>query len=1775
MADRFQFLLVAPLVALGSFFCDAATAQIIPDRTLGAESSSIKQETIQGIKSDLITGGATRGANLFHSFSEFNIQSGRGAYFANPAAINNIFTRVTGGNPSNILGTLGVLGNANLFLINPNGISFGANARLDLKGSFVASTANSLVFSNNLEFSATNPQAPPLLTVNIPIGLKFRDNVGDINNAGNLTVDKDLILQAQNLNLSGTLQAGGNLTLQAQDTLTVRDSVEQPFIAAAGNQLLIQGNRFVDIFALYHVNSGLFSGGDMVLRSANTVGGDAHYWSGGNFRIEQLDGSLGNLSSPHDPVIRSLGDVLLNGYIGSSLHILAGGLVYIPGTIEINAADTTGNTINPTNTPTLANVTLSNGNSLIIDGTVQPTLDIRAGMNPEAIGNPLGLLGNNFLAIGGGTFDIPNGAGIFTENIQITAPGGIVYLTNQYEPNLSLLDGNIIISGINIPTGQINTSSFSGNGGSVIIDSRQGITLNASIIDTSSILGNGGDVTLLAKNDILLTPSSSFPLGSSIITDGLLGGNITLNSGGNISARDSLISSNSWTTASNVKGGDINIISRSLFLDSNSQIINNTFGRAISGNVNINTLEFITIDGGVIDAGTVSQGNAGNLTINTRRLLVQNGGQISNGTSNEGNGGSLIVNAPESVQLIGASSDSLFPSGLFTQTTPNSTGNAGNITINTGELLIRDGAEVFAGSPGLGSGGKIEVNASASVQVIGRSANGRLPSGISTQTISKKGTGDLEITTRQLLIKDGAQVDTITAGEGRGGNLRVNASESVQVIGRSAYGDIGSGLSTQTQGIGDAGDLSIITGRLIVQDRADVRTDSIPSVGQAGDAGNLNIKSEQLIIENGAEIAAGTFGQGKGGNLTVTASDFIEINGSGSGLFTQTEGSGNAGDINLTTRKLIVQDKAKISTGSISNAENAGDAGNLLIQTGQLIIQDGSQIATGTRGEGNAGSLTVTASDFIEATGISIDGFPSGLGTTTSGKGSAGDLKIITDQLIIQKRATISTSTSGAGKAGNLTITTRGLVVKEGAQIQAGTFGEGNGGTLTINATDLVELSGTSENSEIGNGLFTQSQGSGNAGDLKVTTRQLITKDGSIISASTTDSGKGGNIEIQTKILSLSNDSRIVTRTIGQGNAGNILVQEANSITLSDGSQFRTDTSGQGDAGIITIDSPNAIISLEGDQPNPSGIVTIVQPVEGFTSDRQAGDITIKGRSLSLSNGAQINALTAGQGNAGNIFIETSDAISLVNNSLIVSTAEAGAIGNAGAIDIKGRSLFLTDNSQITTNTFRQGNAGNISVRIGDAISLANRSAILSSVSPGGIGIGGNIDIKGRSLSLTEGSQIQTNLFRTQDNFPGGQGQAGNIFINTTDFVNLFGVSPDGFSSGLLASTEQGANGNAGSITVTTNAFRVADGAIVDTLTANTGEAGDITINANTFAATGGGQVITTTRSSGSAGDITLNITDSIDISGSDLTFANRLANFGEAIVNNQGAASGLFANTAPGSTGNGGSIIIDPDQVNLNNNAQISVNSQGQGNGGNISLTSNNLTLNNASTISATTASGEGGNITLKIANLLRQRNNSPISATAGGTGNGGNITINTNFLVANQNSDITANAFAGRGGNINITTQGLFFAPNSQITASSELGVEGVVQINTPETDPSRGLVDLPEIVVDPNTLIAQNACLRGKESQFTITGRGGLPSSPEQFQTSDEVEVSLIAPTQESATRITSPLPTTVTPEKIVPAQGWIRNEKGRVVLVGYDPTNTNFQRQEQNLSSCQPR
>jgi filamentous hemagglutinin family protein len=212
------------LCTLGYLYATSnrALAQVTSDGTVNTQVN-------QNGNVAKITGGETRGGNLFHSFRDFSVGTGDTASFLNSNDIANIFSRVTGGNISNINGLIKSNGSANLFLINPAGILFGENARLDVGGSFLGSTADSVLFEDG-EFSAVNNLNQPILTINAPIGLNLRDQPADI-------VNQSIALDSTTqLNLGLQVQSGKNLALIGGDV-----SLEKGIVTAPGGRVELGG----------------------------------------------------------------------------------------------------------------------------------------------------------------------------------------------------------------------------------------------------------------------------------------------------------------------------------------------------------------------------------------------------------------------------------------------------------------------------------------------------------------------------------------------------------------------------------------------------------------------------------------------------------------------------------------------------------------------------------------------------------------------------------------------------------------------------------------------------------------------------------------------------------------------------------------------------------------------------------------------------------------------------------------------------------------------------------------------------------------------------------------------------------------------------------------------------------------------------------------------------------------------------------------------------------------------------------------------------------------------------------------------------------------------------------------------------------------------------------------------------------------------------------------------------------------------------------------------
>ncbi|MDZ7968296.1 MAG: filamentous hemagglutinin N-terminal domain-containing protein [Nostoc sp. DedSLP03] len=1098
-------------------FCDEnhALAQITPDRTLGDRSSTIVPNVnIKGLPFDRIDGGAIRGANLFHSFREFNVGESQRVYFANPTGINNILTRVTGGKVSNILGTLGVDGAANLFLLNSNGIIFGKNARLDIAGSFVASTANSFVFSDGMEFSATNPQAPPLLEVNLTPGLQYgkNDPLRTIENTGNLAVGQDLKLFAGNLDLQGHLQAGKDLILQA-DTIKVRDRFTNPFVAAAGGKLLVQGNENIDIFALNDPSSGLFSRGDMVLRSVNTVDGDAHFWSGGSFRIEKLDGSLGNLFSPHDPIIRSQGDVSFFAYQGASLHILAGGKVDI-NTVVITDADTAGKTINPVTTPSLANVTLSDGTAIVIDGSVKPTLDIRAGINPAAIDNPLGTIGDS------GTFFDPSifpvappannslatSADITIGDVTVNSPQGIVLLTNQYHSNPALTDGNITLTGkgvLNI--GGIAAGSVEGDGGSVIFDSRGKITLANSFIDAFSGSTRAGDITLLANGDIKLDR------GSGIFANAL-----------QRSAND----------ISNALGGDVKLISGGdVSIDgANVYVVSNGGGNIMIDAQNINILESSLLSGIVGNFGTL-ESQAGDIQLKARENISIVGSDIINSVVKGavGNAGKILVQANGPVSLSG--DNGIFNSvglGLNPEGGGFAVGTVGGIAVKADSLSLSGGYELVTSTQGQGDAGNMEIDVRNLTSLDGVNKKG-FPSGLFA-TVFKSGIGNggnINLRTGSLSIADGARIQTKSEGQGNTGNVTIEANDRIFFDGTEKNPNPA------------------------VEHLTGIFTTVQTTTPQQG--GNINLKTGSLTVINGAQLTSNTFGLGNSGNITIEASGKVSLDGinnrvSNSGIFSAV-GRDDLGNI------------------------GKGRGGNIEIFANSLSVTNGAALTSATQGVGDAGKITIIALEEIFLEGMGNNGFSSQIATSVEPEavGNANDLAIVTGLLTLTNGAQLRANTAGQGKAGNIFVTANTYKASNGGQLRTTTSSNFDAGNITLKVQDNISLSGSET------GLFANTTDSsiGNGGSIFIDPRTLNITDGAKIAVDSQGTGDGGSIELAAGILTLNNGS--ISAETRSNTGGNITLNLQDLLLLRNGSQISTTAGNRqfgGDGGNITINSP-------------------------------------------------------------------------------------------------------------------------------------------------------------------------------------------------------------------------------------------------------------------------------------------------------------------------------------------------------------------------------------------------------------------------------------------------------------------------------------------------------------------------------------------------------------------------------------------------------------------------
>jgi len=454
--------------------------------------------------------------------------------------------------------------------------------------------------------------------------------------------------------------------------------------------------------------------------------------------------------------------------------------------------------------------------------------------------------------------------------------------------------------------------------------------------------------------------------------------------------------------------------------------------------------------------------------------------------------------------------------------------------------------------------------------------------------------GDIQIQGRRVTLTEGSQVVSVARTEGQAGDLRVSASEQVELVGTSANGEFFTGLfnDVEQEATGEGRTLTIETGRLIVRDRAQVSATTFgtgrgvdltvkasnsvelqgnstdansPSglfarvnEGATGNGGTLTIETERLIVQDGLQVSTATLGAGRAGDLIVRASESVELEGrtpdnKASGLFAQVEEGAT------------------------------GNGGNLTIETGQLVALGGAQISTAARSGGQGGTVSINASDSILLSGTSPIADPESIsGVFVSAEPGAtrngGELNITTGVLTVEDGAKISADTFSTGQAGNATLNVRHLIIRDGGLVGAGSFGEGPGGTLTVNASDSVLVTGigTIGSNNIASALFTEALASGEAGDLNITTKSLNVQDGADVSVSAEGSGSAGNLTITASSIRL--DQGRLTAETQAGSGANISLQDLDLLLMRNQSLISAQAFNDANGGDITIDAENSFI---------------------------------------------------------------------------------------------------------------------------------------------------------------------------------------------------------------------------------------------------------------------------------------------------------------------------------------------------------------------------------------------------------------------------------------------------------------------------------------------------------------------------------------------------------------------------------------------------------------------
>jgi len=1003
--------------------------------------------------------GQQMGGNLFHSFERFNINTGERATFTGPDSINNVFSRVTGGHPSNIDGILrSTIPNADVYLTNPWGIMFGPNASIDVQGSFHASTADTLRFSDGGEFNARQP-SNTLLTVapvsafgfltDTPAAVTFQDSQLSVPENQTISIiggelriiNSELSAPSGQLNLASLASDGeiipsalfstrtqGGLITVKNSLLTVSGNGSSGIFIRGGNFELI--NSDIDGSTLGDQNGGpinILVDRLSLMEAANIVNHTHGLGNAGNIKIQTADALT--LSGFNE--ITRWGSSIMSYTFSEEDN--AGH----SGRIEINAYK-----INLTDRAEISTGTFGAGNSNNIFIKVADSLNLLnsliASVSLSEINNA-GHAGNIYIEahqinltdkaeINGNTLGAGNGADIFI----------------KVADSLNLLGRSMITSS---SLGEIDNTGHAGN---IEIEARRINLTNVAQIASSTLgSGNGGTIKIKVAETFTISGADgdyfSGVFGDSqneeIDNAGHVG-NIEIEAHQLILTDGATIRSDTWGTG---QGGTITLSVDHLEINNSADISGSTWGAGQGTSIIINA-STLSLSNGDILSETEQAGNAGSIEIKAHQISLTEGAKISASTFGTGNSGTVIIKIDETLTLSNAGIYSLSASdgnaghieidarqiimtgassGINTLTL--GSGKGGTIIIRTDILTLLDGGVIFSNSDGTGKGGRIEINA----EQITLSDTTR----IDTSTLGAGDGGVVIVKTDDLTLSGEATIGSRSGGStGEGGRIEINAEQVT--LSNTAR------IDTSTYGSGEGGMVVIKTDDLTLSGYATISSGSL--LGATGKGGGIEINAEQVTLSDKTLINTSTFGSGEGG-MVVVKTDDLTLSGEAKILSSSFLSTGKGGEIEINAEQVTLSNTARLDSSTFGG----GEGGVVVVKTDDLTLSGDATISSRsfdfTVNAGNAGNLSVQANNIIRL----LDG---GKISTETNNAGGGNINIITPNLLYLREGNITTSVSGGtGDGGNIDIKTPVFVVLDGAKIIA-QADEGRGGNITIDS---------------------------------------------------------------------------------------------------------------------------------------------------------------------------------------------------------------------------------------------------------------------------------------------------------------------------------------------------------------------------------------------------------------------------------------------------------------------------------------------------------------------------------------------------------------------------------------------------------------------------------------------------------------------------------------------------------------------------------------------------